>query len=410
VTEAAPAPIGVIAHYNLLERLELSGPGDLFRARDTKLGRTVAVRLLPEDFTVDRQKLIAGARGLSALSHPNVTALFDVGEHDNRVYLAFEFQKGQSLRAESAGRPMNVRRAVEIAIQIADAVSDAHAHGFGHGGLSPDSVVISAKGRAKIPAFELASQSGFDRNGNDVVILQNFDRPFRAPLALRNEQDRVTALAGLSYLRDPIVDPAAEFQGRLTTHMAHTAGIGDWGSGIQSRFIDCELFEMAAGDEPRLEICPCHIGLRRRQRCDVTAGHRVGKTGFELVANLLRLFPDLLFLRDHKPQATRRREELEQRNRILLFVKPLAHGHDEQLIGCAGRTLCRWIEAPQRFDHVPHELDAHRFGVTRREYVDNAATNRKRAVLLDRILSRKARINEKVRKVLWIDLCAGSNL
>ena len=107
--------------YNLLERLEASGPGDLFRARDTKLGRTVAVRLLPADFTVDRQRLIAAARGLSALSHPNVTALFDVGEHDSRVYLAFEFQKGQSLRAESAGRPMNVRRAVEIAIQIADA-------------------------------------------------------------------------------------------------------------------------------------------------------------------------------------------------------------------------------------------------------------------------------------------------
>ena len=165
MTEAAPAPIGVIAHYNLLERLELSGPGDLFRARDTKLGRTVAVRLLPEDFTVDRQKLIAGARGLSALSHPNVTALFDVGEHDNRVYLAFEFQKGQSLRAESAGRPMNVRRAVEIGIQIADAIAEAHAHGYGHAGLSPDSVVISATGRAKIPAFGLASQSGFDQDG-----------------------------------------------------------------------------------------------------------------------------------------------------------------------------------------------------------------------------------------------------
>ena len=182
MTEAAPAPIGVIAHYNLLERLEASGPGDLFRARDTKLGRTVAVRLLPEDFTADRQGLIATARGLSALSHPNVTALFDVGEHDRRVYLAFEFQKGQSLRAESAGRPMNVRRAVEIAIQIADAVADAHAHGFGHGGLSPDSVVVSAKGRAKIPAFELASQSGFDKNGNDGRLVD-----YGAPEEARGE-------------------------------------------------------------------------------------------------------------------------------------------------------------------------------------------------------------------------------
>ena len=198
MTEAAPAAIGVIAHYNLLERLELSGPGDLFRARDTKLGRTVAVRLLPEDFTVDRQKLIAGARGLSALSHPNVTALFDVGEHDNRVYLAFEFQKGQSLRAESAGRPMNVRRAVEIAIQIADAVSDAHAHGFGHGGLSPDSVVISAKGRAKIQAFELASQSGFDRNGNDGRLI-DYDAPEEARGETPDDRSDVYSIGAILY-------------------------------------------------------------------------------------------------------------------------------------------------------------------------------------------------------------------
>jgi serine/threonine protein kinase len=177
-----PAPIGVIAHYNLLERLEPAGPGDLYRARDTKHGRTVVVRLLPSDFTVDRQRLIARARELSALSHPNTTALFDVGEHDARVYLAFEFQKGRSLRAESAGRQLNVRRAVEIAIQIADAVADAHGHGFGHGGLSPDSVVISAKGRAKIPAFELAVQSGFDHDGNDGRLID-----YEAPEEARGE-------------------------------------------------------------------------------------------------------------------------------------------------------------------------------------------------------------------------------
>jgi serine/threonine-protein kinase len=198
VTEAAPAPIGVIAHYNLLERLEPSGPGDLFRARDTKLGRTVAVRLLPEDFTVDRQKLIDGARGLSALSHPNVTALFGVGEHERRVYFAFEFQKGQSLRAESAGRPMNVRRAVEIGIQIADALADAHAHGFGHGGLSPDSVVISAKGRAKIPAFELASQSGFDKNGNDGRLI-DYEAPEEARGEAPDDRSDVYSVGAIVY-------------------------------------------------------------------------------------------------------------------------------------------------------------------------------------------------------------------
>ena len=81
-----PAPIGVVAHYNLLEPLEPSGPGDLYRARDTKAGRTVAVRLLPADFTTDPAGLIEQARGLTILSHPNVTTLFDVGEHEGRVY------------------------------------------------------------------------------------------------------------------------------------------------------------------------------------------------------------------------------------------------------------------------------------------------------------------------------------
>jgi serine/threonine protein kinase len=175
----SPAPIGVVAHYNLLEQLEPSGPGDLYRARDTKAGRTVAIRLLPADFTDDRAALITQARGLTTLSHPNVTTLFDVGEHDGRVYFAFEFQKGQSLRAEAAGRPMNVRRAVEIAIHIADAVADAHAAGFVHGGLSPESIVISAKGRAKIPAFELAAQGGFDHDGREAR-LHDYESPEEA--------------------------------------------------------------------------------------------------------------------------------------------------------------------------------------------------------------------------------------
>ena len=182
MTSTVPAPLGVVAHYNLLERLERAGPGDLYRARDTRLGRTVAVRVLPADFASDaaaRAALLEKARSLIALSHPNVTTLFEAAEHDGRVYLAFEFLKGQSLRAEMAGRPMNVRRAVELAIQVADAVADAHAAGFVHGGLSPDSIVITAKGHAKIPAFELAARGGFDQDAADVR-LRDYDSPEEA--------------------------------------------------------------------------------------------------------------------------------------------------------------------------------------------------------------------------------------
>jgi serine/threonine-protein kinase len=194
----SPSSLGSIAHYNLLEPLEPAGPGDLYRARDTAKGRTVAIRLLPRDFVIDRQKLIESARAMTVLSHPNVTTLFDVGEHDERVYLAFEFQKGQSLRAEAAGRPMNVRRAIEIAIQIADAIADAHARGFVHGGLSPDSIVISAKGRAKIPAFELAAHGGFEHDGREAR-LRDYDSPEEAQGHAPDDRSDIYSVGAILY-------------------------------------------------------------------------------------------------------------------------------------------------------------------------------------------------------------------
>ena len=205
---SAPAPVGVVAHYTLLERLDPSGPGDLYRARDTHRGRTVVVRVLPADFTADtasRQALMDTAKGTTVLSHPNVTALFDLGEHDGRVYLVFEFLTGRSLRAEMAGRQMNVRRAVEIAIQVADAVADAHAAGFLHGGLSPDTVTITAKGNAKIPAFELAVRGGFEASpapGSGTpsfARLADYDSPEEARGERPDDRSDVFSIGAILY-------------------------------------------------------------------------------------------------------------------------------------------------------------------------------------------------------------------
>jgi serine/threonine protein kinase len=201
MTGTVPAAIGAVAHYNLLERLDPAGPGDLYRARDTRLGRTVAIRLLPADFAPEpdaRATLLEQARVVSTLSHPNVTTLFDAGEHDGRLYLAFEFLKGQSLRAEMAGRPMNIRRAVELAIQMADAVADAHAAGFVHGGLSPDSIVITAKGHAKIPAFELASRGGFEQDAG-AVRLRDYDSPEEARGQAVDERSDIYSVGAVVY-------------------------------------------------------------------------------------------------------------------------------------------------------------------------------------------------------------------
>ena len=195
---SVPAPLGVVAHYTLLERLDPAGPGELFRARDTRLGRTVTVRLLPLGFSGDTAALVESARSVIALSHPNVITLFDVGEHEGRVYFVFEFVKGQSLRAEMAGRPVNVRRAVELTVQIADAVADAHAAGFVHGGLSPDSVAVTAKGHAKIPAFELAARDGFEEL-DDQIRLRDYDSPEEAHGGTPDDRSDIYSIGAILY-------------------------------------------------------------------------------------------------------------------------------------------------------------------------------------------------------------------
>ena len=198
MTADALAPIGVIAHYNLLEAIDSSGVGDLFRARDTRHGRTVALRLLPADFTADRAQFVQATQGAQVLSHPNAITVFDVGEHEGRVYIVFEFLKGRSLRSEMAGRAMNVRRAVEMAIQIADAVAEAHAAGFMHRGLSPDSIVITAKGNAKIPAYDLAVQGPLEQAAGQAR-LPDYDSPEEARGEPGDERSDVYSVGAILY-------------------------------------------------------------------------------------------------------------------------------------------------------------------------------------------------------------------
>lgn len=145
-----------IAHYKILDRIGAGELGELYRARDTKVGRTVAVRVLPDSLTGDRvDRLLEVARAAENLSHPSIAALFEIGEDGPYRYMAFEFVPGEPLTAVIRGRALNLRRAVDFSIQLADALAEAEAHEIVHGDIRPDTIIITPKDRAKFLNFGL---------------------------------------------------------------------------------------------------------------------------------------------------------------------------------------------------------------------------------------------------------------
>lgn len=133
--------------------------GDLYRARDTRLGRTVALRVVAPAIAGDPATLadfLRDARASTTVSHPNIAALYEIGEDGGVHYLACEFVAGQKLKNLIAGRPLNPRRAIDLTLQIADALADGYANEIADGRLSAETIIINAKGNAKLLDFGLA--------------------------------------------------------------------------------------------------------------------------------------------------------------------------------------------------------------------------------------------------------------
>ena len=171
-----------IAHYKILERIGDSRLGELFRARDTRLGRTVAIKVLPDRVQNDRatrDALLADARTAMTLSHPNIAALYEAGDDNGRAFLACEFVPGDPLDRMIAGHPLNPRRAIDLTVQIADALADAHAAGMAHGNLTAEAVVVTPKGNAKILDFGFSKWTRPDgRPGDEAGDVRALERLF----------------------------------------------------------------------------------------------------------------------------------------------------------------------------------------------------------------------------------------
>jgi len=145
-----------IAHYRILERIGESALGEIFRARDTKLGRTIALTVPGvglQDDMAQRERLLSDAKEAMTVSHPNLAALYEAGEDSGRVFLAFEFVPGDTLDRVIAGHPLNVRRAIDVTSQIADALAEVHAAELSHGDVTPRKIVVTPKGNAKLLDF-----------------------------------------------------------------------------------------------------------------------------------------------------------------------------------------------------------------------------------------------------------------